>query len=366
MRILLIVPELHLGGTERQVLLLARALDEAGHQARVLALRPARRPFPFDNGPDVITLNCPSLLGLKAFVCLLREIRRFRPEVVHTFLFGFDLPADAAARLCGVPCVVSSRREIAAWRRRRHLFLQGLSNRLVDAIVANSAAAAEYTALTEKGCRREKIHTVANAYAPRSASGLAAPLPRKGGACLLNVANFWPAKGHDILVRAFADVHAAAPSTALWLVGDGSEANAVQGLARRLGLEGAVHFLGARHDVDAILPEADLYVHASRTESSPNAMLEAMAAGVPVVAFACGGIPELLRGGRPGILVREGDAGELAAAIRGALDRLPELRRLAAEASEGVRRAFTPAAAAAGYLSVYRTAMRRRRGQARR
>ncbi len=359
MKILYIIPELHLGGAERQMLVLASALVEAGHTVRILALRPARRPFPFASTLDIHTLPGVSSGSPRVFTAVWSQVRRVQPDVVHTWMFGFDLLAALAARLAGVPCVISSRRELATWQQWPHRLLQGAANGVTDAVIANSLAAADYACLHEASLHRGMVYTIPNAYQPRTgAPDEAIALPTKPALCVVNIANFWPAKGHATLIRAFAMFRNAVPNASLWLVGKGPEAPALQALVRALDLTAHVVFLEQRHDIDRILANADLYVHSSEMESSPNAILEAMGAGIPVVAVACGGIPELLHGGDLGLLVGDKTPESLAAGMRHVALHPAESRARASAALIQVRERHAAPRIAAQHLSVYTLARR--------
>jgi glycosyltransferase involved in cell wall biosynthesis len=359
MRILYIIPELHLGGTERQLMILACQMRELGHTVRILAIRPSRRPFPVDPGIDVRVLCAPPPHNMRCLWFFMREIRRFRPDVVQTFLFGFDLWANLAARLLGVPCIVSARRELATWQTRWHRLWQGAGNLFADAVVANSLAAAEYACSHESFLNSGRMHAIPNAFSlPFDPPDERQELPQACGKTMVYVANFWPGKGHDILLRAFA-VLCGKASASLWLVGEGDRRQTLQDLAGTLGLRDRVHFLGRRDNVAGVLARADLYVHASTMESSPNAILEAMGKGVPVVAFACGGVPELLDGGDLGLLVNPGNEKELAGAMSLALDRPGQCSSIAARAQAVVRERHDPRVIARQYEDVYAEASRR-------
>lgn len=354
LRILYVVPELHLGGSERQLLILAREVKALGHTPRILALRPARRPFPFNDDLDIVTRRLPRPHAVQCFGTYLAEIRRFRPQVIHTFLFGFDFWANLAARLARVPCVVSSRRGFSVWQDWRIRWFQNAGNTLVDGVIANSVTVAEATFRHEAFLNRGQIYSIPNAWVFERIPVDHAPLPMKQGLTFTNVANFWPEKNQEALIRAFvsSDIRAQAH---LWLVGDGPGLGPAQALARQLGGGDRVRFLGTRHDIPDILGQTDIYVHASVSESSPNAVLEAMGAGVPVLATACGGVPELLGGGNLGVLVPSCEPAGLKAALRYALAHPADLRERAARAKEAARREHAPRRVAERYLAVYET-----------
>jgi glycosyltransferase involved in cell wall biosynthesis len=122
-------------------------------------------------------------------------------------------------------------------------------------------------------------------------------------------------KNHEMLVRAFAHGPATNPSAHLLLAGDGECRLALEAQVRVLGLQGRVHFLGLREDVSEVLAAADAFVLASHTEGNPLSMMEAMAAGLPIVATAVGGVPEIVEDQKQGLLVKPQDCHGMAAAM---------------------------------------------------
>jgi glycosyltransferase involved in cell wall biosynthesis len=124
-----------------------------------------------------------------------------------------------------------------------------------------------------------------------------------------------PDKAPETLVQAFALTAAAHPEAELWLVGEGPLLGKVRELAARLLPPGQVKFLTPREDLRPLLRQATLLALSSKTEALPNVVLEAMAAGLPVVATAVGGVPELVTPARTGWLAPPGDAAALAAAL---------------------------------------------------
>jgi glycosyltransferase involved in cell wall biosynthesis len=133
---------------------------------------------------------------------------------------------------------------------------------------------------------------------------------------LVHIGRFAPPKNHALLVEAFAQVRADAPLYLL-LVGGGELENAVREQVAGLGLQERVRFLGVRADVADILRASDVFVLSSRWEGNPMSVMEAMAAGLPVVSTAVGGVPELVQEGATGLLVPPEDAGALAQCTAG-------------------------------------------------
>lgn len=202
--------------------------------------------------------------------------------------------------------------------------------RFADRVICQSRAMAEDLA-RELELGSERIAVLPN---PVDVDGINAarqdPIQWIGpGPHLLAMGRLSPEKGFDMLLEAFANVHKEFPTADLLIAGAGSEEAALKGLSAALGLEEAVRFAGHVERPYACFPGATLFVLSSRHEGMPNALLEAAAAGLPIVAMpSSGGVVDLLRG-RPGAWLAENiSASALAASLRAALHALHEELRL--------------------------------------
>ena len=251
-----------------------------------------------------------------AHVATLRQMRRFAQwcrehdiAVVHTtdlYANVFGLPGAALAR---VPVRLGNRRELTVGKSTGLLTLQRLGYACAHRVVANSSAAA--ARLEHERVRREDITVIPNGV---DAAAFSARTPRSTLRRIVTVANLRPEKAHDVLMDAAAIVLERYPDAEFWCVGGGVLSGVVPAEARRRGLD-RMKFFGHREDVPSILADADIYALPSRSEAMPNGVIEAMAAGLPIVATAVGGIPELVTDGEHGRLVRPDDAPALAAAL---------------------------------------------------
>jgi glycosyltransferase involved in cell wall biosynthesis len=149
-----------------------------------------------------------------------------------------------------------------------------------------------------------------------------------------------PRKDYGVLIEALAHVRARHPEVVGVVVGDGPQRRALEARARELGLNGHLLFAGERDDVDLWLRHFDIFALSSREEGIPNAVLEAMAAGRPVVATAVGGTPEIVEDGRTGILVPARDPAAFARALDDLVARPEEARRLGDAAALATRESF--------------------------
>ena len=289
------------------------------------------------------------LLGLLELVALMR---RERPDILHANSSKAGVLGRVAAALAGVPVRIFT---VHGWAFKAHAGIRSALFRWADRLMAPlttvtiCVAEGERTAgLAARTCRADRTVVIPNAV-----DAAAAPQSRHAGEPprIVAIGRLAAPKDALTLVRALAAV-GPRPYSAL-VVGDGPDRPAVEAEIRSLGLERAVRLAGERRDVPGLLADADVFVLSSRSEGAPLSVLEAMAAGLPVVASAVGGVPELVADGATGLLVPPGDPGALAAA----LDRLladPALRRrLGAAARERVRTRFDLAGMREAHLALY-------------
>jgi glycosyltransferase involved in cell wall biosynthesis len=329
-----ILPNVESGGTERHVLALARRIDRSRFDLSLIttagggslhgefaALIPVtvfgdpRKGRRFRTGP---------LEHLRTIARAARLLRRDRPDIVHAYLPAANVIGPIAAWLAGVPRVIVSKRALADYKRLYPLLrrVEPLGNRLADVILVNSDAVRRDIERTETHWEG-KFRKVYNGVAPLAPWGpgeIEAFRFREGlplGAPLVAcVSNFYPYKGHGELVEAVATVAPRFPEATFLLVGrDSGTLEETKASVRERGIGAAVRFLGSRSDVPDLLRACDLFVHPSREEGFSNAILEAMAAGLPVAAFDVGGNAEAVVHGETGLLAPARDAGALARAL---------------------------------------------------
>jgi glycosyltransferase involved in cell wall biosynthesis len=332
-KILFIIGTLDIGGSETQLVELAARLDRARFDARVCVMKPGgvlaeellARGVPvetlgFTGFREVAWQHRPRAVfrALRGIWRLWRLLRRRRPDVVHGFLFTAYVLATFVGRLGGVPCIVSSRRSLGLFKENRtfYLFLERIADRFTDLFIANSEAVREDT-LRREPVPASKIIVIHNGLrfdrldAATPASGLASG----GSPRVIVVANLLAYKGHDFFLRAWRDVLTSVPGALALLVGDGPMRPSLERSCRDLGIAQNVAFLGTRNDVPALLAASDVYVHPSLQEGYSNALLEAMAVGLPVIATAVGGNVEAVDDGLTGCLVPAADSAALASAM---------------------------------------------------
>jgi L-malate glycosyltransferase len=322
----------HPGGTERQMIELIRGLDRSRFDVHVVCFnREGAWLARAESAAPVIEFFVKGGLARRATlvraVQFARWCRERRITVVQTCDFYANTLALPAAAFANVPVRIGSRRELAPDKTSAQLALQRQAYRCAHAIVANSSAARDQ--LLHEGVPDASIRVIPNGVDIDSCAGAREPRPMR---TILTVANLRREKAHEILLDAVARVGSTHADLRVVIAGDGPRAAELRALAAKLGLDDRVEFLGHCDDVGTLLREADLFVLPSRSEASPNSVLEAMAAGVPIVASAVGGLLELVQPGRTGLLVPPNDAPSLARAIESLLADPGRARALGAAA----------------------------------
>jgi len=360
-RIAYVIPSLSVGGTEWQLVHLLRGLAR-DHQLSVICTR-------HDGalGGDARRLGASvRVLGLRGGGWSLRarrEIRHvlagFRPDILHTFMFGFDYSVNRATRDIGVPVVISSRRQLALWKKRRHVWIQRRANKLVDCVVANSQAVAQF-AIQQERADPALFRVIPNGiHVDQFKSDVDVRQVRRRYKIPFNtnvigiIANFSPVKDHRLFVAMADTLRRRRPDVHFLMVGTGPGLRAIEDLIDKCGLEDSFT------RVSTVAERADLYalmavcVLCSKAEGFPNAVIEAMAAGTPVVAAAVGGIPELVTDGATGRLVTSRDPEAFADAVVWVLDHRDASRAMAERAEAYVRQELPMDKMVAQYRALY-------------
>jgi glycosyltransferase involved in cell wall biosynthesis len=315
----------HVGGGELQLLELLRRLPRE-HEVSVHALE-ARGPLLAETRalgyePHVHPLGGSFLRAatVTQTVRLARWLRQERADLVHAQDFYSTLLGVPAAKLAGVPVVVS-RLDLVHWHgRARHLALAAASH-AADVVIANCEAVRDLVVERER-VPPERVVVIRNGldverFDAARAGALAAPLPDTGrDPVAVLVANMrHEVKRQEDFLAALAQARRAVPRLKAFLVGEGARKPYLEQLARDLGLAEAASFLGGRPDVPAVLARGTLGVLCSRQEGLSNAVMEGMAAGLPMVVTDAGGNAELVRDGERGYVVPPESPGALAQAM---------------------------------------------------
>ena len=355
--VLLMVRELNLGGSERQMAQIARALDRSRFDPRVGCFRPAglRADELRAAGVPIVQFPVPSLVSLKGALRIAAYIREQNIRLVHTFDTPANLYGVPAARVAGSAVVLSSQRvDRALWPAVQRHGLR-ITDRLADGIVVNCEFLRRHLHDEEK-VPAGLIHLCYNgidtgAFLPQHG---ARPDTLRTAALVVGVVcALRPEKGLDTLLDAFAAVHGLVPGMKLAIVGSGPCLGHLQDQARALGILPDCVFEPATARVADWLHAIDIFVLPSVSEALSNSLMEAMACGCCVAASRVGGNPELVVHGETGMLFRARDAAGLAEVLRLLVHEPARRAALALNAARLIHSRFSLEAAAGKMGEIY-------------
>jgi glycosyltransferase involved in cell wall biosynthesis len=326
-------PVLHLlnrfwiGGAERQFVerlrrnpkgfsVLVGCLELSGpllHQIRALGYE----PWVFPVNGSLLQANTAKQIALMAAL-----IRDHGVRIIHATDYYTNLLALGAGKLTGAKAIVSrvDLGHLRAGFGRWHREAEKWNARNADLVVANADAVRE-VCIREEGCDPDRVVVVRNGLDTAHFDALAkqplqAPLPiEEGDVPVAVIGNLWRVKGHRTLVEAATEIAARIPRVRFLCAGEGPEREVLEKRIAELDLGKTVHLLGHRLDIPAILARSRAACLCSSAEGLSNALMEAMASSLPIVATAVGGNPELVRPRENGLLVPFGDARALAGAL---------------------------------------------------
>lgn len=354
----------YIGGTEVQVVELLRGLPskyqiQVAVLGRVGPLLPSVLELGYD--PQEFPLK-GSLAKPNTAVQIARLAKWLKTEkvqLVHVHDFYSTLLAVPAAKLAGVKVIVG-RLDLSHWHGPSRRALLAQMTRMADHVVAN-AVAIKNQVVAEEGIPASKVTVIPNGldlklFAKKMAAGVTAPVPEtKGAPVILHVANMnHPVKRQEDLFAAMVMVRRRVPDAQLWLVGDGPRRKELEQLSRTLGLTGAVHFLGFRDDVAALYARTQVGVLCSTAEGLSNAVMEGMAASVPMVVTRVGANPDLIRDGVNGRLVEPQRPAQLSDALVEVLRDPEHQKQMGKAAREYVERELTLEQLAGRHDAMYR------------
>lgn len=309
-----------------------------------------------ENGVPHVRLGRRSKWQVHRLSGLLTLLRRQHFDVIHAHKFGSNLWGTLTGRASRVPVVVAHEHNWSYSGDPVRVWLDGhVIGRLATCFLTVSKASAERMITLEK-VPAEKVAVMPTAYIPhpdgagtnlRLELGISPTAPVIGVVAVLR-----PEKALDVLLDAHARLLTRMPETRLVIAGDGETRPELESQIERLGIGHAVHLLGVRHDVDAILRQVDVAAMSSDWEGMPLFVFECMAAAKPLVATAVGGLPEIVEDGRTGILVPPRDPAVLAQALERVLTEPQFGERLAAAAAARLRE-YSIEAVAGRFADLY-------------
>jgi glycosyltransferase involved in cell wall biosynthesis len=330
------------GGIERRMAALLPRLNQPPFRVSVVCLR--ERGALADSleqaGVPVVVVPLPSRLNPRGLRALSRWMRESHVDLIHSHMYRSNVPATIASRMAGVRVVLCQVHNINTWETRRQRWMDRLLLRWRTAMIAVSEEV-KRDVVANLRCPPERVRVLYNGIDlqeygsvrpdPELRRCLGVPENRR---LIVVLARLVPHKGHMRLLQALEAARNELPPTHILLVGDGKMRDALERDVRARQLSDMVSFAGHRDDVPQILALADLSVLTSDREGFSNAIVESLAAGVPVVATDVGGNREAIIHGENGLLIAPDNIQGLAQALQRLLGDEPLRRRM----SESARR----------------------------
>lgn len=349
------VDNLRVGGTELNAVRTAERLDKSRYELSVVCLQnggPLGERYAAA-GVSVMAFPLRNLYGRQTCregARLVRYLRELQVDVVHSHDMYSNVFAVPCARYAGTPAVIASSRWSRDLMPVRYRVANDAATRLAHGVLTNSTTGANELRTRAK-LRADRVTVIPNfvdesAFEPIAADVRKSMLARLGvplGARVIGiVANLTPVKDHATLLRSLATIKIRWTDLHLILVGKGECRTSLEVLARELGIQDRVHFAGGQSNQPNLHHLFDVSVLCSRTEGLSNSILEAMAAGKPVVATDVGSTSELVVHGRSGILVPPADPVRLGAALDAVLSDPERGRRMGQDGQQRARTRYSP------------------------
>jgi glycosyltransferase involved in cell wall biosynthesis len=360
-RIVQIIPTLDQGGAEKQLTLLATHLPRDEFDVHVCVLT--------RSGPLAAVLqqaNIPVLeirkrwkLDPAAYWRLRRALVALQPDLVHTWLFAANCYGRKAAMAARVPLIVAGERCVDRWKVWHEFAIDRYLARHTTCMVTNSQGVADFYA--EQGIPPDKFEIIPNgipSVPPGSDLSRAELLPQLGiplDARLIGaVGRLWPQKRYKDLIWAAELLKVIRPDTHLLIIGEGPQRQILERFRANIGIQDRVHFLGHRDDASSILPHLDCYWIGSAYEGQSNGVMEAMLAGIPVVASDIPGNRDLIQHEQTGILFPLGDRAALAQATNLLLEDPDRARQLGEAGRQSMLADFSVEQMVSRHAELYR------------
>lgn len=340
LHVMIVIGQLGRGGAERQIHELVKGIDQDRFRITVVTFEEGGyyQPLLQEAGAEVIVLDKRGLREATAPWRLARLMRARRTRAVHAFLFPASWRSVAAARIAGVGGVACAVRSTGVWMNGRHRLMDRATLRRARVVVAN-APTVKRDIMERTGLPGSRVRVIFNGVDSGQFHPGPSPLRRGwldgagGGPVAGFVGSLREAKDPDLFVRIAGEVSRRIPAARFVVTGAGPLRAALEQRAEALGLGGGrLLFAGERADIPDALRAMDLLVVTSVREGCCNVILEAMSTGIPVVATAVGGNPDLVAEGRSGLLFPYGDAAAGADRVARLLSDAGMSRRMGAEA----------------------------------
>lgn len=347
--VLLVVDQFskNLGGGERIALKLAEFLPQYGYRASILTFSADPATTAFDSAPCPVYLlplqRTYDLTAIKGAFALRRLLKQQNIKIVQTFFESSDIWAGFVTKTLSDAKLIWSRRDMGILRTGKHEAAYRLMAGLPDAVFAVSDLVRQHC-IEQDRIAPDRVQTIYNGLDLDNWSTTPPPIHPTGKLLVTTIGNIRRVKGHDVFIKAAAAIVPQFPNVCFSIAGGVLEPayfEELQTLVRTLNLEDRFHFAGGVTNLHEHLSAANIFVLPSRSEGFSNAIVEAMAASLPVVATDVGGNAEAVQNGVSGFIVPSEDPQALAAAILQLLSDPAKSEAMGAAGKQRVAERFT-------------------------
>lgn len=367
MHIVQLIDALSWGGAQKLILTFAEASAQAT-KITVIGLRPKSPDVSFTGelealGVKVIEMDALGLFNVKRILQLVRFLRAEKVDAIHTHMIYSNIIGSLAGWLSGVPVVTTLHNEQYTVQRL-HRVKMWIEKIFVNLFVARIIAVGQAVLDAHQPrfpAKPMTIVTNVSKFVPQISDSQKKRIREKlvqepSFTILIAVGRVTPQKAYPDLLAAFSQVYKHFPDTVLLIVGRGDDEKAVRELIADMQLSRNVFMLGFRNDVPELLAASDLYINSSHWEGLPLILLEAMSAGLPVIATRVGDIPKVVIEGT-GLLVPPNDPDQLAQAIISMLNDREKMKEIGEAARSHVIANYSPQQWANHLLQIYSEAI---------
>jgi glycosyltransferase involved in cell wall biosynthesis len=364
-RILYIIGQLNIGGAERQLLYLASHLNRDEFQPVICTLSDQTQQRYLAEKADIDVITLPRLMkpDLTRLWRLPAVIRNIQPDLIHSYLFVGNFWARISGTFSGIPVIISIRNS-DYYTSPFQVSMNRILRPLTKMMIANSKAGRN-SAISRREIGKRKSLVIYNGIPlfqfddllrkgdVRKELGL-----NKENILIGMIARLESQKDYETYLRAMQIVSNKNEKVRVLCVGDGSKKSELMELTRSLNISQITIFTGSRSDVPSILNALDIFVLSSHFEGFPNAIMEAMAAGLPVVASRVGGVPELVAHNITGLLVSPGNAEDLAESVLSLLEDQERATEMGLRGRQRIESSYTIENLVAQTEAVYNQVLR--------